>query len=131
MHEAMIAENILQTILAQTQKRHGKVIRVAISCGQMNVLNDEAMRFAFEAAAAGTICEGAKLKIKHIPLKGICRNCGSEFEFDLYDPKCPKCGKSDFSIGEDAPLLLEVIEFEACPPQARKNNENKSKQKNS
>jgi hydrogenase nickel incorporation protein HypA/HybF len=70
------------------------------------------MQFAFEAAAAGTICEGAKLKIKHIPLKGICKNCGSEFDFDLYNPQCSKCGKGDFSIGDDAPLLLEEIEFE-------------------
>lgn len=112
MHEAMIAENILDTILAQTKKKSGKVIRVAISCGQINAFNDEAMQFAFEAIAAETICQGAKLEIKHIPLKGTCRNCGGEFEFDLYNPQCPKCGKSDFSIGDDAPLLLEEIEFE-------------------
>jgi hydrogenase nickel incorporation protein HypA/HybF len=112
MHEAMIAENILETVLAQTKNKTGKVTRIIISYGQINAINDEALQFAFEVAAADTICKGAKLKIKHIPLKGICRSCGSEFEFDLYDPKCSKCGKSDFSIGEDAPLLLEEIEFE-------------------
>jgi hydrogenase nickel incorporation protein HypA/HybF len=112
MHEAMVAENILETILAQTKNKKGWVTRIAISCGQINALNDEAMQFAFEAAAAGTICQGAKLEIKHIPLKSLCRNCGSEFEFDLYNPQCPKCGKSDFSIGDDAALLLEEIEFE-------------------
>ena len=117
MHEAMIAENTLETVLAQTKSRAGplgagRVVRVVISCGQINALNDEAMQFAFEVAAAGTICKGAKLEIKHIPLKGVCKGCDSEFEFDLYDPKCPKCGKSEFSIGEDAPLLLEEIEFE-------------------
>jgi hydrogenase nickel incorporation protein HypA/HybF len=112
MHEAMIAENTLETILAQTKKRPGRVVRVVISCGQMNALNDEAMQFAFEAAATGTICQNAKLEIKHIPLKGVCKRCGSKFEFDLYNPQCPKCGKSDFSIGDDAPLLLEEIEFE-------------------
>ncbi len=120
MHEAMIAENILQTILAQTKKKAGKVVRAVISCGQINAVNDEAMKFAFEAVAAGTICQGSKLEIKHIPLKAICRDCDSEFEFDLYNPQCPRCGKSDFSIGDDAPLLLEEIEFEACPPQAGK-----------
>jgi hydrogenase nickel incorporation protein HypA/HybF len=112
MHEAMVAENVLETVLAQTESRAGKVIRVAISCGQINALNDEAMQFAFEAAATGTICHGAKLEIRHIPLKGVCKVCGSEFELDLYDPKCSKCGKSDFSIGDDSPLLLEEIEFE-------------------
>lgn len=123
MHEAMIAENILETVLAQTKNKTGKVTRIVISCGQINAINDEALQFAFEVASADTICKGAELKIKHIPLKGICGSCGSKFEFDLYNPQCPKCGKSDFSIGEDAPLLLEEIEFEACPSQARKNNE--------
>jgi hydrogenase nickel incorporation protein HypA/HybF len=112
MHEAAVAQSILETIISQIKKRKCKVIRIAISCGQMNAINDEALQFAFQAIAEGTICQDAKLKIKRIPLKGICRNCGHKFNFDLYNPKCPKCGKSDLSLGEDAPLLLEEIEFE-------------------
>lgn len=112
MHEAMVAENIVESILEQVPKKSGKVVRVVISCGQINALNDEAMEFAFEAASEGTICKGAKLKIKHIPLKAVCNNCHKKFNYDLYDPQCPKCGKSDVAIGEDAPLLLQEIEFE-------------------
>ena len=33
-------------------------------------------------ASAGTICQGAKLKIKHIPLKAICKNCHKKFNFE-------------------------------------------------
>ncbi|MFA5293532.1 MAG: hydrogenase maturation nickel metallochaperone HypA [Phycisphaerae bacterium] len=112
MHEVFVAENIVESILAQVKKRSGKVVRAVISCGQMNALNDEAMEFAFDSAAEGTICKGAKLKIKHIPLKAVCKSCHKKFNFDLYEPQCPKCGKSDFSLGDDAPLLLEEIEFE-------------------
>jgi hydrogenase nickel incorporation protein HypA/HybF len=112
MHEAMVAENIIESILSQVPKKNGRVVRVVISCGQINAINDEAMEFAFDMAAEGTICKGAKLKIKHIPLKATCENCGKKFNYDLYDPCCPKCGKSDIKIGEDAPLLLEEIEFE-------------------
>ena len=112
MHEMMVAENIVETILAQVQKKSGNVTRVVISCGQINAINDEALKFAFEAIAAGTICQGAKLKIKHIPLKAVCNSCHKKFNFDLYEPQCPKCGKSDFLIGDDVPLILEEIEFE-------------------
>jgi hydrogenase nickel incorporation protein HypA/HybF len=112
MHEAVVAQNIIDTVLAQIPKKGGKVVRITISCGQINALNNEAIKFAFEAAAAGTVCQGAKLKIKHIPLKAVCNNCHKKFNFDLYEPQCSKCGKSDFSIGDDAPLLLEEIEFE-------------------
>ena len=112
MHEAIVAQNIIDTAIAQAPKKGGKVTRVVISCGQINAINDEAVKFGFEMAAAGTICQGAKLKIKHIPLKAVCKNCHKKFNFDLYNPKCSKCGKSDFLIGDDAPLLLEEIEFE-------------------
>jgi hydrogenase nickel incorporation protein HypA/HybF len=112
MHEAAVAENIIEAVIAQAPKKGGRVIRVVISCGQMNAVNDEAMEFAFDAAADGTICQGAKLKIKHIPLKAKCKHCGKKFNYDLYAPCCPKCAKSDIEIGDDAPLLLEEIEFE-------------------
>jgi hydrogenase nickel incorporation protein HypA/HybF len=112
MHEAMVAENIIDSILSQIPNKKGRVVSVVISCGQMNAINDEAMEFAFDAAAEGTICKGAKLKIRHIPLRAVCKDCHKKFNYDLYSPCCPKCGKSDIKIGEDAPLLLEEIEFE-------------------
>jgi hydrogenase nickel incorporation protein HypA/HybF len=112
MHEAMVAENVIESTLAAADGRRGKVVRVVISCGQTNAVNDDAMQFAFAAAAEDTICKGATLEIKHIPLRGLCKKCGFEFDFDFYNPHCPDCGESDFSIGIDPPLLLEEIEFE-------------------
>ena len=113
MHEAAVAENLMQSIIAASAEHIGKeIVRVVISCGQINAINDEAMQFAFEAVAEGTICEGAVLEIKHIPLKSQCRKCKLEFDFDFYSPTCPDCGSADIAIGADAPLLLEEIEFE-------------------
>jgi len=111
MHEAAVAENLMQSIIAASAGHSGKVVRVVISCGQINAINDEAMQFAFAAAAEDTICRDAVLEIKHIPLKSKCRKCQLEFNFDFYNPHCPDCGESNLSIGEDAPLLLEEIEF--------------------
>ena len=113
MHEAAVAEKLLQSIIAaSTEHSDKKIIRVVISCGQINAINDEAMRFAFEAVAEDTICQGAILEIKHIPLKTQCRRCKLEFDFDFYSPHCPDCDSSDIAIGADAVLLLEEIEFE-------------------
>ena len=112
MHEAAVAENVIESILDAADGQTGKVVRVVISCGQTNAVNDEAMQFAFAAAAENTICKGATLEIKHIPLRGLCRKCSFEFDFDFYNPHCPDCGESDFSIGTDSPLLLKEIEFE-------------------
>ena len=112
MHETAVAESILKTILDNAEQVKAKPISAAISCGQFNALNDEVMSFAFEAAAAGTLCEGMELKIKHIPMRATCKRCSTTFEFDVYKPMCNRCDSAEFDFEPDAPLLLEEIEFE-------------------
>ncbi len=112
MHETAVAESILQTILQQAEQVRARPVGAIISCGQFNALNDECMQFAFEAAAAGTACEGMTLTIKHVPLQAKCKLCQTVFEFDIYAPACKQCQSGEFDFESDAPLLLETIEFE-------------------
>ena len=112
MHETAVAESILKTILEQAEQVQAKPVSAVISCGQFNALNDECMQFAFEAAAAGTLCEGMNLKIRHIPLRATCKQCETTFEFDVYHPACSQCDSAEFDFEPDASLLLEEIEFE-------------------
>jgi hydrogenase nickel incorporation protein HypA/HybF len=112
MHETAVAESILNTIIEQAEQVNAKPLSAVISCGQFNALNDEVMGFAFETAAAGTVCESMKLNIKHIPLQAKCKQCQMIFEFDIYKPACSQCDSTEFDFEPDAPLLLETIEFE-------------------
>jgi hydrogenase nickel incorporation protein HypA/HybF len=112
MHEMAVAESVLQTIFQYADSMKAKPLRAVISCGQFNALNDDAMQFAFEAAAAGTAAEGVKLVIKHIPLRARCKACQAVFDFDIYNPACRSCESMEFDFEPDAPLLLEDIEFE-------------------
>jgi hydrogenase nickel incorporation protein HypA/HybF len=112
MHETMVAQSILETILAEASKIKTKPLSAKISCGQLNPLNDEVMRFAFQAAAKDTVCEGMELDIVHIPLKCTCKNCGKTYDLNIYSPGCADCESTEFEIGKDASLLLEEIEFE-------------------
>ncbi|MHC4773579.1 MAG: hydrogenase maturation nickel metallochaperone HypA [Planctomycetota bacterium] len=111
MHETAVAESILHTIIEQAKQVDAKPISAMISCGQFNALNDEVMGFAFDTAAAGTVCEGMTLEIKHIPLQAKCKQCETIFEFDVYKPACSQCDSTEFDFQPDAPLLLETIEF--------------------
>ncbi|HOK65938.1 MAG TPA: hydrogenase maturation nickel metallochaperone HypA [Anaerohalosphaeraceae bacterium] len=112
MHETVVAENVLRTILEHAEKLKARPVRAVVSCGQFNALNEEAMKFAFETAAAGTVCQGMLLQIRQIPLRASCRACRTLFELNLMTPLCPQCRSEDFDIEPDAPLLLEEIEFE-------------------
>jgi len=112
MHETAVAESILCTIIEQAEKVSARPLSAVISCGQFNALNDEVMSFAFETAAAGTVCEGMTLRIRHVPLRATCKQCKTTFEFDVYRPQCSACDSMQFHFEPDAPLLLEEIEFE-------------------
>lgn len=112
MHEMMVAGSLLTTISAESTKQNAKPVAAKISCGMLNAINDEILRFAFEAIAKGTPCEGIRLEIEHKPIQGKCKNCDEIFNFELCRPKCPKCGGEEFDLLPDAPLILEEIEFE-------------------
>ena len=83
MHETMVAESILNTIMEQAKQVDAKPVSAIISCGQFNTLNDEVMSFAFETAAAGTpfpprrvlrtavACAKLRLQLRPSPLAGI------------------------------------------------------------
>ncbi len=112
MHELMVADSLLQSVLRECQGRRGRATRVRISCGQLNAINDEVLGFALEAVAKGTPCEGIRLEVEHKPLQAECLACSQAYPVDAGLPRCPACGSDDFRLQPDAPLLLETIEFE-------------------
>ncbi len=112
MHETMVAKSLFEIILAETGKQNAGPVSAKISCGTLNPVNDEILSFAFEAIAKGSPCEGMKLEIEHKPLRGRCKNCNQDFDFQIHRPQCPKCSSDQFEIRPDAPLILEEIEFE-------------------
>jgi hydrogenase nickel incorporation protein HypA/HybF len=112
MHEMTVAQSLMAIITEQAEKNNAKPVAAKISCGMLNPVNDEVLRFAFEAIAKDTPCEGVKLQVEHKPIRARCKNCEANFDVELSLPECPKCGSGDFELLPDAPLLLEEIEFQ-------------------
>jgi hydrogenase nickel incorporation protein HypA/HybF len=112
MHEMTVAQSLMAIISEQAEKNSAKPVAAKISCGTLNPVNDEVLRFAFKAIAKGTPCEDLKLQVEHKPVRARCKNCDAEFDVELSHPDCPKCGSGDFELLPDAPLLLEEIEFQ-------------------
>lgn len=112
MHEATVAQSLIEVILQEARKRNAKPVRAKMSCGELNRINDDVLSFAFEAVAQGTPCEGMTLRIEHKPLQGRCKPCGRVFAVDVSNPHCPGCRSEEFELLPDAPLVLDEIEFE-------------------
>jgi hydrogenase nickel incorporation protein HypA/HybF len=112
MHEAMVAQSLLVSIQAEAQKQNARPVRAKISCGMLNAINDDVLTFAFEAVSKGTVCEAMKIEVIHKPMGARCKKCGRTFGFEIFNPVCTACGSGDFELSDDAPLILETIEFE-------------------
>jgi hydrogenase nickel incorporation protein HypA/HybF len=112
MHEAVVAQNLLEVISLEARKHDAKPIAATVSCGELNAINDEVLAFGFEAIAKGTICEGMRLRVEHKPIQARCRQCEATFALKVAEARCPHCGGEDFELLPDAPLVLEEIEFD-------------------
>jgi len=112
MHETMVAQSLITIISEEAAKQDARPVAAKISCGTLNPVNDEVLRFAFEAIAEGTQCEGIELHIEHKPLHAVCRSCGCDFVVEFSRPQCTRCDGEDFELLPDAPLLLEEIDFQ-------------------
>ena len=105
MHEFSVTSQIVQSVLAEAEKRGAKkVTEVHLTIGKLTFLGLEQVRFAYEALAKGTIMEGSRLVITE--QQGIvkCSNCGYQGDFKYQDDplyhvpvptlKCPKCNST-------------------------------------
>lgn len=111
MHEAMIAQSLLESIIREAEKHNAKPLSATISCSVFDAVNDEALGFAFDTIARESICKDMKLKIEHRPLRGQCKKCNEVCEFEYRNPACSNCGSSTLDLLPQPPLTLEEIEF--------------------
>jgi hydrogenase nickel incorporation protein HypA/HybF len=111
MHETVVAQNMIDVVLEEAEKHQKKPVRIKVSCGQLNALNDEVFGFAFQAVGKGTLCEAVQVDIVHKPFQGQCKNCDQRFDLDFENPQCTVCQSDSYELLPDAPLILEQIEF--------------------
>ncbi|HKZ99500.1 MAG TPA: hydrogenase maturation nickel metallochaperone HypA [Thermoplasmata archaeon] len=95
MHEAAMAQGIVSTVLAEAARRGAHAVRaVDVQVGDLEGLDADALRAAFELEAVDTCAEGATLSIHVTPTRLVCTACGHAWEPRIHrdDPvACPRC----------------------------------------
>jgi hydrogenase nickel incorporation protein HypA/HybF len=92
MHEMGITSGIIASVVEAAEAEGAtRINEVDISIGDLTEIVEDALQFAWEALTPGTMAEGSKLVVTHIPAKSRCMQCSHEFEHDKYDLTCPKC----------------------------------------
>lgn len=114
MHEASIAMNILDTLIAQCLREgYEKISEVQVQIGQASTVLPEALSFTFDIVKQETIASTAQLRIELIPVGGRCRACAREFETtEQYIWQCPHCAASDIEITQGAEMRIVSMEVE-------------------
>jgi len=115
MHELSIAISLIDLAMEAVQDAglEGPVQVVRVRVGALSGVVAEALDFAWETAAEGTICEGARLEIEQVPGRVRCEACKSETQLD--DPPtfaCGNCGRPTAEIIAGKEMDLMALELE-------------------
>ncbi|HEX8201511.1 MAG TPA: hydrogenase maturation nickel metallochaperone HypA [Isosphaeraceae bacterium] len=112
MHEVGLMQAALEIALRHAE-RHGagRVHGLALRVGPLSGAVPEALEFAFDVVAQGTIAEGARLEIRRVPILCACAACGLEFRPTDFPPDCPGCGRPGARVTHGRELELDSVEI--------------------
>jgi hydrogenase nickel incorporation protein HypA/HybF len=113
MHEVSLAVQLVE--LAEKAARAVDATRVktvVLKIGALSGVAEEALRFSYDIATAGTLLAGSRLDVLPIPVTVHCRCCGDMELSNMLDIRCPRCQLPTSDIRTGRELDLESIEVE-------------------
>lgn len=111
MHEVGLMQDALEIALEHARGQGARQIhRVRMRVGALSGAAPDALRFAFDAVAGGTMAEGARFDIETVPLVCYCPPCGAEFQSEDLFGECPRCGRPSAEVRRGRELELVSLE---------------------
>ncbi|BAS26438.1 hydrogenase nickel incorporation protein HypA [Limnochorda pilosa] len=128
MHESSLARQILARVLAEAEREGAARVRAVRGwAAETERLSPEALRFHFQAHAAGTPAEGAALDLEVRTVPAVCEHCGERFEPDAHYPTCPACGSPNVRLLGPTGLHVESVVVEGGKSQGAEEAPNTSR----
>jgi hydrogenase nickel incorporation protein HypA/HybF len=123
MHEMGIANSVLEAVRTEMGLHPGTYpCKVGVRIGEMAAIDQDALRFCFEAIILDTDLESLELEIEVCPRRHRCQFCAREFVVRDYDSRCPQCASLETTCisGDELQLAyLEVEEYGASTARAK------------
>ena len=112
-----IANSVLEAVRTEMGRHPGTYpCKVGVRIGEMAAIDQDALRFCFEAMIQETDLASLELGIETCPLRYRCQVCGRDFVVRDYDSRCPQCASLETTCvsGDELELAyLEVEEYRA------------------
>lgn len=93
MHEVSLAGGILAAVEDAARKDpFTRVSRLRLEAGKLAGVEVEALRFALEAIAPGSLLDGARIEIEQPEGQAWCLDCACNVPLLQRGASCPHCG---------------------------------------
>jgi len=119
VHELAIANSILEAVRTELTRHPGRyATKVGVRIGELTAVDQESLRFCFDAIILETDLDCLKLEIELVPRRQTCLACRCVFPVREHEFSCPQCAslQTEFSSGDELELAyLEVEEYGASP----------------
>jgi hydrogenase nickel incorporation protein HypA/HybF len=117
MHEMGIANSVLEAVRTEMGRHPGTYpCKVGVRIGEMAAIDQEALRFCFEAIILETDLASLELGIEVCPRRHRCQVCGRDFVVRDYDSRCPQCASLETTCISGDELELAYLEVEEYEP---------------
>jgi hydrogenase nickel incorporation protein HypA/HybF len=114
VHEVSIALAIIDEISERATAENIEAIEmVRLRIGVMTGVVPDALQFAWDLAAEGTVAAGSRLEIERVALTIACATCACERPVEdraIPVPICAVCGDSSTEIVRGRELLIVAME---------------------
>jgi len=111
MHELSLIQSLLEMVDELGRAKGFKRVHVLrLSFGRLSCVDPQALRFAFDCEAPGTLSAGARLFFDIGPGVLYCFDCERDREMASHDLRCPVCGGSQVILkgGTEELKLMEM-----------------------
>lgn len=111
MHEYGLVQVLLERAEAEARARGAtRVVRVHVAIGERAGVEPELLGRAWDTFRERTVCEGAPLELRSVPVAWDCPRCSAPIAPGSV-LRCPSCGvPARMASGGD--LILERLELE-------------------
>ena len=120
MHEASIAQSIVETVLKNAQEQNANFVKsVELEVGQLTFLNIEQVSFWVQIGFENTVAEKADLKVRNILARFRCQQCGYEGPIQMQEDAtmhfqtpivtCTQCGEQNVEIIDGKDVVVRKI----------------------
>ena len=112
MHEMSLCESLVGIVERTARANNAKAVRqVTLLVGPLSCADPDAMRFAFDACARGTLAEGARLDIETPPGTAWCFECNDTVTVSSHRDVCPRCDGSRLQVTGGEELRVKDMEI--------------------